>query len=73
SFDVTTSSIPSKVFDYLSSLEWIRAQQNLAIVGPAGMLRVTPDDDVGVIDVDDDLDVRTAPLGVVSGAVVGVV
>ncbi|MFP1155720.1 ATP-binding protein, partial [Mycobacterium sherrisii] len=36
SFDVTTSSIPSKVFDYLSSLEWIRAQQNLAIVGPAG-------------------------------------
>jgi DNA replication protein DnaC len=25
-----------KVFDYLSSLEWIRTQQNLAIIGPAG-------------------------------------
>ncbi len=29
-------SIPPKTFDYLSSLEWIRAQQNLAIIGPAG-------------------------------------
>src|SRR5690606_20815150 len=28
--------IQPKVFDYLSSLEWIRAQQNLAIIGPAG-------------------------------------
>jgi len=36
-------------------------------------LRVAEDDDVGVIGVDDDGDVRTAPLGVVSGAVVGVV
>jgi hypothetical protein len=35
-FDVTASSIQPKVFDYLSSLEWIRAQQNLAIIGPAG-------------------------------------
>ncbi len=35
SFDVAASSIPPKVFDYLSSLEWIRAQQNLAIIGPA--------------------------------------
>jgi hypothetical protein len=43
---------------------------------PAGLhpvLRVTFDDDVGVIGVDEDGDVRTAPLGVVSGAVVGVV
>lgn len=24
------------MFDYLSSLEWVRAQQNLAIIGPAG-------------------------------------
>ncbi|ABM14674.1 hypothetical protein Mvan_3895 [Mycolicibacterium vanbaalenii PYR-1] len=35
SFDVAASSIPPKTFDYLSSLEWIRAQQNLAIIGPA--------------------------------------
>jgi hypothetical protein len=34
---------------------------------------VTEDDDDGVIGVDEDLDVRTAPLGVMSGAVVGVV
>ena len=38
-----------------------------------GVLRVIEDDDVGVIGVDDDGDVRTAPLGVVSGAVVGAV
>ncbi|BCO34864.1 hypothetical protein MHEC_12970 [Mycobacterium heckeshornense] len=37
------------------------------------MLRVAEDDDEGVIDVDDDPMMRTAPLGVVSGAVVGVV
>jgi DNA replication protein DnaC len=36
SFDVTVSSIQPKVFDYLSSLEWVRTQQNLAIIGPAG-------------------------------------
>ena len=36
SFDVAASSIQPKVFDYLSSLEWIPAQQNLAIIGPAG-------------------------------------
>lgn len=35
-FDVTVSSIQPKVFDYLSSLEWVRTQQNLAIIGPAG-------------------------------------
>jgi hypothetical protein len=37
------------------------------------MLRGTEDDDDGVIDVGDDPVMRTAPLGVVSGAVVGVV
>jgi hypothetical protein len=37
------------------------------------LLRVAPDDDDRVIGVDDDSDVRTAPLGVMSGAVVGVV
>jgi hypothetical protein len=37
------------------------------------LLRVTLDDDDGVIGVDEDRVMRTAPLGVVSGAVVGVV
>ncbi|WP_237682984.1 hypothetical protein [Mycolicibacterium agri] len=37
------------------------------------LLRVAQDDDDGVNGVDDDLMMRTAPLGVVSGAVVGVV
>jgi DNA replication protein DnaC len=36
SFDVAASSFQPKVFDYLSSLEWIRAQANLAIIGPPG-------------------------------------
>jgi len=39
----------------------------------ASVLRVTLNDDDGVIGVDDDRVMRTAPLGVVSGAVVGVV
>ncbi|MGQ4601636.1 IS21-like element helper ATPase IstB [Nocardia sp. R6R-6] len=36
SFDVTASSIPKATFDYLSSLEWVRAQHNLALIGPPG-------------------------------------
>lgn len=36
SFDVAASSIQPKVFDYLSSLEWVRTQSNLAMIGPAG-------------------------------------
>ncbi|MET7769602.1 IS21-like element helper ATPase IstB [Nocardia sp. NPDC005366] len=36
SFDVSASSIPQATFDYLSSLEWVRAQHNLAIIGPPG-------------------------------------
>ena len=40
---------------------------------PDLVLRVTQDDDDGVIRFDDDPMMRTAPLGVVSGAVVGVV
>jgi DNA replication protein DnaC len=35
-FDVTASSVKRPVFDYLSSLEWIRAKENLCLVGPAG-------------------------------------
>jgi DNA replication protein DnaC len=36
SFDVAASSIPQATFDYLSSLEWVRAQHNLALIGPPG-------------------------------------
>src|SRR5215213_3612634 len=35
-FDVATSSIPPATFDYLASLEWIRAAENLCLIGPAG-------------------------------------
>ncbi|HXZ71108.1 MAG TPA: IS21-like element helper ATPase IstB [Streptosporangiaceae bacterium] len=36
SFDLCASSIPQATFNYLASLEWIRAQHNLAIIGPPG-------------------------------------
>ncbi|HRY10685.1 MAG TPA: IS21-like element helper ATPase IstB [Candidatus Nanopelagicales bacterium] len=35
-FDVAASSIPPATFDYLSSLEWIRATENVCMIGPAG-------------------------------------
>ncbi len=35
-FDVAASSIPRPTFDYLASLEWIGAHENLCLVGPAG-------------------------------------
>ena len=35
-FNVALSSVPQATFDYLSSLEWIRATENLCLVGPAG-------------------------------------
>ena len=35
-FDRTVSSIPTGTLDYLSSLEWITARENLCLVGPAG-------------------------------------
>lgn len=35
-FDVAASSIPKATFDYLSSLEWIRAAENACFIGPAG-------------------------------------
>ena len=35
-FDVTGSSIPKATFDYLGSLEWVRAAENLCLIGPAG-------------------------------------
>jgi DNA replication protein DnaC len=35
-FNVGLSSIPQATIDYLASLEWIRASENLCLVGPAG-------------------------------------
>jgi DNA replication protein DnaC len=35
-FDVATSSIPIATFDYLASLEWVRAAENICLIGPAG-------------------------------------
>jgi DNA replication protein DnaC len=35
-FDRSASSIPSATLDYLASLEWVRAAENLCLVGPAG-------------------------------------
>jgi DNA replication protein DnaC len=35
-FDVAASSIPAATFDYLSSLEWVRAAENVCLIGPAG-------------------------------------
>jgi len=35
-FDVAASSIPRATFNYLTSLEWIAATENLCLVGPAG-------------------------------------
>jgi DNA replication protein DnaC len=35
-FDRAVATIPGPTLDYLASLEWVRAQENLALVGPAG-------------------------------------
>jgi DNA replication protein DnaC len=35
-FDRAASSIPPATLDYLTSLEWIRAPENLCLLGPAG-------------------------------------
>jgi len=35
-FDVAASSIPAATFDYLSSLEWVWAAENLCLIGPPG-------------------------------------
>ncbi len=35
-FDLTASSIPAPTWAYLTSLEWIPAKENLALIGPAG-------------------------------------
>jgi DNA replication protein DnaC len=33
-FDLAASSIPRAAFDYLASLEWVRAAENACLVGP---------------------------------------
>ena len=35
-FDVTASSVLQATIDYLAGLEWVRAPENLCLVGPAG-------------------------------------
>ena len=35
-FDVSVSSVPRATLDYLVSLEWVDAKENLCLVGPAG-------------------------------------
>ncbi len=35
-FDVPDSSIPRPTFDYIASLEWVGAKENLLLVGPSG-------------------------------------
>ncbi len=35
-FKVQLSSVPEPTFSYLASLEWVRAHENLCLVGPAG-------------------------------------
>jgi DNA replication protein DnaC len=35
-FNLSLSSVPQATFDYLASLEWITAAENLCLVGPSG-------------------------------------
>jgi DNA replication protein DnaC len=35
-FKVAHSSVPQATFDYISSLEWITARENVCLIGPAG-------------------------------------
>jgi len=35
-YDMTASSVPQATFDYLASLEWVRAAENVCLIGPAG-------------------------------------
>ena len=35
-FKVSASSVPQATFDYLASLEWIRARENVVFLGPPG-------------------------------------
>ena len=35
-FQVAASSVPPATIDYVASLEWLRARENLCLIGPAG-------------------------------------
>lgn len=35
-FDRVASGLPTPTFNYIASLEWVRARENLLLVGPAG-------------------------------------
>jgi len=35
-FQVAVSSVPPATIDYVASLEWLRARENLCLIGPAG-------------------------------------
>jgi len=35
-FQVAASSVPGPTVDYVASLEWLRARENLCLIGPAG-------------------------------------
>ena len=35
-FQIGLSSVPQQTFDYLASLEWLRARENPCLLGPAG-------------------------------------
>ena len=35
-YDLTASSVPQATFNYLASLEWIQAAENVCLIGPAG-------------------------------------
>ncbi len=35
-FKLAQSSVPQATFDYISSLEWVAAKENLCLIGPAG-------------------------------------
>jgi hypothetical protein len=35
-FDAAASSIPMPTYNYVASLEWVNAKENLLVVGPAG-------------------------------------
>jgi DNA replication protein DnaC len=41
-FQLAQSAVPPATFAYLSSLEWIRAAENLCLVGPAGTGNTIP-------------------------------
>jgi len=35
-YDLAASSVPTATLDYLASLEWIRAAENVCLIGPPG-------------------------------------